>query len=769
VDDNVRRGYLFEQAVRELLPWSHRPPLAVSGESEQLDAFFEWNSWHFLAEAKAKQGKILRGSHDWEDFELKIRRRGGSCIGLFLSLFEVAPEVINAATQLNREGMTTIVLAGDFWDEAAEVDLPMSEVLRYMVANARSKFLAAPKSLTEIESYAYDLRTTSAEISDVCRASSATFLRRHKLERHEDLYVSRQMDRKIAGLANGLKPAALEKTRRENRHDDVAYTTARTMPRQICVIRDTSGAGKTTASVEIALTQDSFFGIARAAVEANVDSLPEILDRLGDGKGLPKLRALNRSLIYSVDSLDEAGHLPHKATEVNGLLRTLDSLNKSAREHGLLGFPVGLVFTVREDFWERWNAYFEGQNASMASQLISTFGDGELKQAFDRYSEVYGYRFTSPPSPMAKRVLAVPVNLLVFSEAHKFEGVVDPGTVLTNNVLALYFARKQEDVLKRYIPGFTAKALMSICGATAMMLVEKQADTVPWGDIADLVAAAHPILGSEADEVVRILVSEQILVRVGDEERLLRFRHARFVEYLIAHHIFLGLGYSPEEFLTAAMERIYEAPLISPYRVYDMLKHICSREGPQYVAAVTEFFASSSEYMGTALSRLRAAAGRGGTIDRNDLELVSQSVTALDPEVTWNAFFVLAARQNRQSEDEVLEAFERAWVAGEGRTDRWKLIQKLGDLGLSSRSQVYRTVLDSSDDPREWEVFLGLLLERDERDSFRRHWRKRGEALLPEGEDWWNVRRLAAIAISDEPYVRGAVGEPAPAPQGPVR
>src|SRR4051794_13649543 len=111
VNDAARRGYLFEAAIRELFPWSFRPPLAVIAESEQIDAFFEWNSWHFLVEAKAKAGAIQRGSHDWEDFALKLHNRNGQCIGLFCSLFPVADAVIDAAVDLNKRGVTTIVLA----------------------------------------------------------------------------------------------------------------------------------------------------------------------------------------------------------------------------------------------------------------------------------------------------------------------------------------------------------------------------------------------------------------------------------------------------------------------------------------------------------------------------------------------------------------------------------------------------------------------------------------------------------------------------------
>src|SRR5437867_1060727 len=95
LSERSSRGYRFEQALREILPWTRRPPLAVVGRrnSEQIDAFFEWNSWHFLVEAKAKKEPIGRGSHDWEDFDLKVRKRRGAIIGLFCSLYAVTDSV----------------------------------------------------------------------------------------------------------------------------------------------------------------------------------------------------------------------------------------------------------------------------------------------------------------------------------------------------------------------------------------------------------------------------------------------------------------------------------------------------------------------------------------------------------------------------------------------------------------------------------------------------------------------------------------------------
>ena len=137
VKDDVGRGYLFEQALREIFPWDFKPPLAMRAPGEQIDAFYEWNSWHFLMEAKAKRGIIQRGSHDWEDFELKIRKRRGACIGLFVSLFEVSKGVLESAKELNEQGMTTIVLAGELWDKLSETHIPLTHLFRYLVLHAK--------------------------------------------------------------------------------------------------------------------------------------------------------------------------------------------------------------------------------------------------------------------------------------------------------------------------------------------------------------------------------------------------------------------------------------------------------------------------------------------------------------------------------------------------------------------------------------------------------------------------------------------------------
>lgn len=82
IDDKQRRGYLFEQLIREIQPWSYRPPISAVGNGEQLDAIYEWDGRIFIIEAKAKEAKIMQSSKEWEDFELKVRRRNKSVVGL---------------------------------------------------------------------------------------------------------------------------------------------------------------------------------------------------------------------------------------------------------------------------------------------------------------------------------------------------------------------------------------------------------------------------------------------------------------------------------------------------------------------------------------------------------------------------------------------------------------------------------------------------------------------------------------------------------------
>jgi hypothetical protein len=757
IEDHARRGYLFEAAIREILPWSFRPPLAATAPAEQLDAFFEWNSWHFLVEAKAKRRPISRPSHDWEDFELKLTRRRSTCIGLFCSLYPVAPAVVSAAEEMNRNGATALILAGEFWDELNQANVPIEHVLRHMVAAARAKGAAAPPPLAKLDAV-YDIAAVDEELRALARTRSATFLRRHKLDRHGDLYVPRSVDATIQGFADALRPVGLLSLGRERTHLDKTYTSARSLPNQLLVLRDASGAGKTTASVELALSKGRFVGLTRAAVEPELDDLADVLRQLGDDYGLAKLRAANRSMVVAIDSLDEAGHLPHKPAEISSLIKTvLDDLNPVARQHGMLAFPLGLVFTVREDYWERWNAMFDGRAVTTLRRRFSTFTAEEFTRALRAYSSAYGYRIAGGLPREARQVLSTPFNLLVFSEANERQGTVPADDVLSKGVLTLYFDRKCENLLKRPFPHLTEPAIMLIAAGIAMEVVERRVNELDWATAADIVVRVDPLQRANGEEIVRGLVSEQLLADASDDGQRLRFRHSRFVEYLLAYHIAYWLSHGKRyDFLRSTTETIFATSIVSMFRVHELIRHICARRFPGQLKLIDDFYARSSAYMTHNLSRLRVEVAHGAATPDEDIALIVEASANADPDVAWGSFFVLAAGPNDQSPKLVVEAFERAWAANEERDSRWKLLSKLDALGLLLEPAVFNSVARSRRS-KDWEVYVGALLERDEHGAFAEMWEEAGLDVdeLPGGAEWRQARGLIEIALTDGVYVRG--------------
>jgi hypothetical protein len=101
------------------------------------------------------------------------------------------------------------------------------------------------------------------------------------------------------------------------------------------------------------------------------------------------------------------------------MFKILGELNQLASRMRLLTFPVGFVFTVREEYWRDWESIFEGQRAKVVKNTFSEFNHHELDQALGKYSTTYSYFPISRPSHETRRVLSIPFNLLVFSEANE--------------------------------------------------------------------------------------------------------------------------------------------------------------------------------------------------------------------------------------------------------------------------------------------------------------------------------------------------------------
>lgn len=755
------RGIAFEQCLREALPWDYRPPVALLARSEQLDAFFEWNGWHFLVEAKAKKAAIRAGSHDWEDFELKVRKRHGACIGLFCSLYPVAAGVLTAAEELNRQGMCTIVIHGTLWDRLEETACALADVLRFMVLHARAQFIADPPDPTDIMAWGHELSSTKRKISAVLRSWSATFLRRHRHPMHNDIYVSRGFDHEVKRLAELLRPSCLKSKTKRRGDGETATSSPRAMPPQICILRDASGSGKTTAAVQIALTSSPFLGAARAALEPEIDRLDELFAGLGSARGIDELIAIDMSLVVAVDSLDEAHHVPQKGKQVLSLLRFLEDLNVEAQSRGLRGFPLLLVFTVREEYWEEWASHFEGRSARKFRNRFSEFNVDEFAEALDRYARVYNYDVLCEPSGEAKRVLAVPFNLQVFSEANQYRGPVSLANVLHEELLALYFTRKRDDVFKRQIPGFTPNALMAILSRIAFAAVEQRSNSFARRDLCGLIEGVAGVPAHAAEQIRFAIISEQILTGDADGSDEFRFKHSRFIEYLVACYIAATLD---RERTTTQMEdfsdQVFSSGVVSIYRVHDYLRFICRKEFPDVTEALADYYAKSTRFMTGKLQSLRRSLAHGELSAASDVDLVLRAQQNPDAEVAWSAFFVLAAKGNARPDKEILDAFEIAWQGVEGRVDRWKLLQKMSERSLLLEERVLLRTVESRS-WREWEALLGCVLEACQADEFRDVWSElaRGDILarveLKGDPEWRRVRNLLDIIIHGGEYVRG--------------
>jgi hypothetical protein len=764
VDDDVARGYLFEQAIREFVPWGFRPPLSVRAKGEQIDAFYEWNSWHFLLEAKAVRKSISRAEHEWEDFELKVRRRRGGCIGLFCSLFPISDNVVEAAVELNRDGIPTIILSGKVWEELAETRIPITDLLRYMVLHAKASGAAIPPNLSVVHTWCYNHEHISSKIQSLCRSTSATFLRRHILPKHSQIYVPREIDRRIESIVAQLYPASLSqrekrRTRKRGQQKLFEYVTGRQMPPQICMIRDASGSGKTTLSLQIALTTDKFFGIGRAASEINVDDTLSILDRIGPDSGIEALTTLNKPLVFALDSLDEAVNIPGKREEVLALIRLFDGLNEKAQQADLVAFPLLIVFTVREDYWRYWDSIFEGVHAVTFRKMFTQFDQAEFFIALTKYSQAYNYVVNSEPGSDAINALSVPFNLHVFSEANEFSDYVSFADVFDERVLQVYFERKCDNILRRRVAGFSGAAFIQLASEFAIFALRAGRRMIMRREAIQIIKSQFPNLYSEADVVLLALLSEGIMSREPNNLAELRFRHSRYMEYLLAQFIVRAFdeGQGRMEDMTG---EVFESGIVSMYRVHDFVRFICHHEYPHLYNQILDVYAQSDKFMAGHLANLRADIGHGTHLSKEDVSIIRRSLSTSSPSVSWNAFFALAAKKTEALEEWVLEAFEIAWKANSRNPERWRLLDRLASRALLLRGDIIERIVESPYS-REWEFLFGRVLESNE---MRTEWReilpdmsRRIEEALSRrtGEEWHHACKLWNILVEGTEYIPG--------------
>jgi len=753
IADNVERGYKFEQTIREIQPWDRKPPVVASLPSEQLDGIFIWKDQAYLIESKAKTDAITPGSHDWEDFELKIRKRRNNVIGIFFSLFPISEKVFEHAEQLNREGHFVIVLAGQFWDELNKYQLPIKDLLEYMNLYGRVKFQAKPPEIKKIHDWCYDKETTQKKIGDLCKKNSATFLRRHKSPFHTNLYISRDIDNQIETYANNLKPSTLQKDKEK--------------PKQLCLVRDYSGSGKTTLSLEIANNQTIYFGTGLTANEQDIDErFANFFKSLGDNCGLLEINALNKPIVFVVDSLDEANFdLPKKKKEVLSILKFIDEeLNKIAESLNLLIYPALVVFTVREDYWRDWESIFEGRKRNDISKRISSFAPTELSKAIENYSSCYSYSITNEISIETKRVLSTPINLLIFSETYQYQGDIEVNEIWEGNVIDTYFIRKKEDIHKRYIQGFTSGVFFQLISLLAFHIVKTKKNSINRNEIDSILKENFSILIPYSDEIVNALVSELILIKDTESLNLLRFRHSRFIEFLLAFYIVHSIERDQNlKKLDYFAQVSFESGMVLMFRVHDDIRYIGKTKYPQILSQIEDYYSKSNYFMSKKLLRLRSQLSVNSQTESEDIELILKNTNSNDPELISEAYFVIVAKSNNQPQATVLNLFIAAFNNSINLLDRYKLIPKLESHKLLLNDSVLNCVSHSSI-PKEWEVYLGLIINNNLQNEFQELWiqsdsNSKLEKIMKKTntEDWRQVQKLLNAIMYNIDFVLGDV------------
>lgn len=747
--DRQKRGYLFEHLIREIQPWSCRPPISAIAKGEQLDGIYEWDGRIFIIEAKAKEGKIMQGSSDWEDFELKVRRRNKSVVGLFLSLYDVDEKIIVQCEMLNREGYSVFVLYGDIWNELYNNPINFDLILKYLLINSRINNMATVSSVTEIKKWFFHVEDIIRKHRDICVKGSGKFLRRFKQDNHEELYVKRTLDEKINNYIKNLYPKALsqvKKTRKKTKDNrNITFEIDREIPSQIIIIRDVCGAGKTTFAVENSLSFEKYVSFSKSASEENVDyAVEDILKQLGTDYGILELVEINRPVVFVLDSLDEAQRISNKLKEIKALILFLERLNIVSKKYGLYAYPIAVIFTIREDYWREWESLFEGMRVKHFFKNCSEFNDEEFIIALNNYQKTYHYKICNILSKDDILILSNPLNLYIFSETNKFMGNIEVSEIFTASVLHNYFKNKSEEIYKRGLQGITPRIFLDICEEFLSRCVYKSLH-MEISDYYECLQKNYPLFVPYSEELLRLYESEMIFH--FDEENLLIVRHMKFFEYLYADYMIqktIALDeYDAKCFLDVFFGKINDSQFVDLVEIYNNVKFLYSLKKCKRTVQI--YLDQSNEFMQNKLSGLRDSIARGndGRIDDYSRIVCGENIS--ESNLLLEAFFVCAAKCNQPNKSELLNLFLKAWKANKNNNNRWKLLPKLNTYCLIDDKKVMAQIIKSNS-WKEWQVYLGYLVQGYDTSKFIEFMQGSDECnilkLLEEGGEWIHVKTL---------------------------
>jgi hypothetical protein len=717
--NSQKRGYKFEQIIREILPWSYRPPVTVAGTSEQLDAFFSWDGRDFLVESKAKVGTIKRGSHDWEDFELKIRKRFGQVVGIFCSLYGVSGDLYKAADEMSRQGLFVVIIDENISSGLRENQISLDKYILYVIFSLKSKQKFDPEKTISINAFFQDKQEAKNILLSKLSPISALFLRRHKLDLHEKTYVARGTDELVRQRCAIFRPSNLNATKKKKKQDGTEFTQHRSFENQIILVRDVSGAGKTTLAVELALNRsENAIAVCRTASDPALDGLLDELRVLGSDFGLEHLRVLDTTLLYVIDSLDEAEHLPGTRKAVISLNRSLDTLNSYATQNNLARFPIFFVYTLREEHWRAWDGVFEGLDVYHHRNRFSFFDNTEIQEAIRNYSNTYGYRFSRMLEKAELESIRSPFDLFIFSETFAHEGEIDPETIFSQSVLSNYFQRKSESIAVRPLSGISSERVIGLLALLATKLTSTGQFSFEREDAYRVLFEEKDISVENYDRILNVYLSENILVRSSDGASSLRFRHNRFIEYLVS------LNFA-NQVLTREVSNVIgdmisaseNSAILSVVSVCDTFRKICRDRYKNHFDEISAYFAKSVPLLKKIAEKGRLSNAHGKLLDRGDIEILEKGIRTGDADLAWDVYFVLLAKVNRPSNEKILELFGDCWALNATRRDAWKMISRISSSDVLSNEKVVRSII-SSRSSAVWLTYFDQVARLDVLDDF---------------------------------------------------
>lgn len=753
----IKRGRDFEQLIREIQPWDHRPPIVSSQDSEQLDGVYVYKGLTFIIESKAIKKAITPGMHEWEDFELKLlRRRDKRIVGLYCSLNEVSKKTIDRAVDLNLRGVQTLVIAGKTWDELNKNSLYFPSVLDYLLLQSNIKNNPSIDNIKNVINWIYDGQSISKNFTDYALKVSGSFLRRFKHRYHEQLFVERKINTQIKSIVSALAPQSLK----SDKTKDVF--------KQIIVVRDFSGSGKTTLSINLASTHEYSFCFATTA---NLNLIDEVLETFFSyikypHHGINELFAVNKPLLFIVDSLDEtplSQHV-HKRKEIKSLLKKIDELNSEARKYKLHIYPIAILFTVREEYWRNWEATLEGRpDVIQLKKVLSNFNNKEFPSALSKYSSTYNYSILNSLDNEAENILSVPINLEIFSEASHYDGEITITEIWEGKILNNFFSKKEEALEKHHLVQFNNIAFYKLLCTLAFKLLLDKTTLFSKSHFKNVLGDISTELLFNSDLILTNLISEQIITIDTDDIRNYRFKYVRFIEYLVALHIIQTVEETLDfTFIDNSIEVIYESNIISIYSVHKNIKHISRTQFTEIENQIIDYFSKSEKYLSNLLPELRGKISRGEDINEESIKSIITSNFTQTPSSSWNTFFILSAKKIIVKKETIIAAFEIAWDTNHKNEFRWKLIQKMASRGLLLEEKVI-FILFKDGTSREWEEYLGNILMLSLNDVFLDFWEQiGGEELFRKKvdyniEEWSYSNRLLELIYRGDGYVQGDI------------